>query len=386
MFPFSNDAVRVAEAFGLRFGLGVRLLPTDARVPAWSINGMIFDFLALVTLLLQRRLLLNPGSVRIAKAAKIIHLQADVRGMCVVANRAIVSRMRDAFERYKVDQTKLILRSIEHQRNGRRGLRDDPETARQFAANFNQFNEVLDPGQTVEQQEEDILDTEEARRLAVAEAEAEGDADSTGKASSEAAGRDEHDERDGRNEGDEHRSKSFSLGALSRSVVGYLPWGWNGDPSDNRHETHKKAASESDALEAEGAAHRHGASGSEAMEAERRTSVHRSVSTSALADLRSPSPVFSVASSGQRGPSTAQGPARRRRSRRSRQAISPVHELSVEDEHGEGTDASSAEGDEDPRRDTEATPERKGSGLEDDELSEPEQGKCKKLCSRCVWL
>lgn len=146
MFSFNEDTVRIAEAFGLRFGLGVRIWPTDERVNAWSASGVAFDVVALLCLLLQRRLLLNASSVRIAKAAHIINLQAVVRGMCFTANRGVMAQRRREFEAFKVDQVKRILRNIQEQsQDGHNALRADAETAKHFAANFSQFERALNP-------------------------------------------------------------------------------------------------------------------------------------------------------------------------------------------------------------------------------------------------
>lgn len=369
MFSFDTGAVRVAEVFGLRFGLGVRLLATDSRVPAWSVNGMIFDFLALVCLLWQRRLLLNPSSVRIAKAAKIIQLQASIRGMCVIANRAVISRMRDAFERYKVEQTKLILRSIELQRNGRRGLRDDAETAKKFSASFNQFNRALNP--TTEQAVEEadaITESEEDElrsQLHISDEEETDDAGGT--------------------ETPYRKSTSFSLGALSRSMTGFLPWARRSEMGESGNQVPNKAVSEPAA-----------ALGEPGVTADRTPTkltpqhMRQSASTSALDTLANeeagfhtlPSPSFS---------SAVDRAAARRRSRIGDSSRSPVHELSIEEERGNGTDHTTTD-DEDEDEDKSGERSRaaatagesktegdKGGG---EDTKAKEAGKCQRMCSR----
>ena len=368
MFSFDNDAVRVAEVFGLRFGLGVRLLATDSRVPAWSVNGMIFDFLALVCLLWQRRLLLNPSSVRIAKAAKIIQLQASVRGMCVIANRAVVSRMRDAFERYKVEQTKLILRSIELQRNGRRGLRDDAETATKFSANFNQFSRALDPTteQAVEEEADAITRSEEDEL----------------RSQLHISDDDENDEA-ANTEASKRKSTSFSLGALSRSMTGFLPWARRGETGESGDQVPNQAVSEPSA------------SGEPEVTADQTPNssprrVRQSASTSALDTLAKEEGDFRTLPSSSVSSAVGRASARRR-SRVREDSHSPVHELSIEEERGDGTDHTTTD-DEDEDEDKSDERSRAAATAEESKTEEGQgggmdteaekAGKCKRMCSR----
>lgn len=146
MLPFTKQAVQAAEAFGLRFGLGVRLRATDMRVIAWAPAGVVFDFLALCCLLLLRRLQLQPSAAQVARKSRMVALLAEVRGVCMVANRGVIMLLRAEFERSKVEQVRHIFQQIQaHQNETGAGLSGDIQTAQFFSAEFTTLAAALAP-------------------------------------------------------------------------------------------------------------------------------------------------------------------------------------------------------------------------------------------------
>ena len=112
----TNNASIVLDAvgaFGLRYGLDIRLAPTDNKISPWRAGeGLLFDVITLILVIFQRRALLSPDIEEIAKEFRQEQVLAMLRGRRVVYNRLRIIQAITEQENAKLEHVRRLLEHI----------------------------------------------------------------------------------------------------------------------------------------------------------------------------------------------------------------------------------------------------------------------------------
>lgn len=160
--------LEIVQAFGLRYGTGFILSSHDERIDVWSAKeGLLFDFLAFVTLIFQRRLLLTTILFSNSRPIFLQKLKRKIQG-CLLEIRILDDTKK------RLDRRNTRFTSIEQMLMNVRDILGKDATSniasrdivRAFYAGFSEFQLALDPEGTETKEELESEDQQECGKTA----------------------------------------------------------------------------------------------------------------------------------------------------------------------------------------------------------------------------